>query len=83
MQFVVCTGRSSLLKPIARQGQLVKPGITSSLPNIKDERVTCSGQRGTIAFMVSAVLSMFEEHIDVELMLSEKFTRTSFNAMKP
>ena len=83
MQFVTCTGRGPLLKPIARQGQLVKPGFESNFPDVMDERVPCLDQRGAITFMVPAVPSMFEEHVDVELMLSEKVTRTRVKDMKP
>ena len=51
--------------------------------NVVDECVPCLDQRGTITFMVPAVPTMFEEHIDVELMLSAKVTRTRVKAMKP
>ena len=59
------------------------PGIASNLPNIVNECVPSLDQRGTITFMVTAVPSIFEEHIDVELMLSAKVTRTRVKAMKP
>ena len=54
-----------------------------NLFNIVDEHVPYIKQRGTITFMVPAVPSMFEEHIDEELMLSAKVTSTRVKAMKP
>ena len=83
MQFVTCTGRSLLLESITRYCQLVKPGFASNLLNVVVECAPCLDQRGTITFMVTAVPSMLEEHIDVEVMLSAKVTRTRVNAMKP
>ena len=82
MQFVTCTDRSPLLKPIASQGQLVKPCIASNLLNVVDESVPCLDQRGTITFMVPALPSMLDERIDEELMFSAKVTRTRIKLMK-
>ena len=82
MQFVSCTGKIPLLEPIARQGQLVKPGFAFNLPNFMDECVTRLDQRGTITFIVPAVPSMFEEHIDLEIMLSPKVIRTKVKTTK-
>ena len=47
-----------------------------NLPKVVDKCVSYLDQRGTIKFMVPAVPSMFEEHIDEEIMFSAKVTRT-------
>ena len=57
-------------------------GIASNLPNIVDERVPCLDQRGTITYIFTAIPSMFKEHINVEVMLSAKVTRTRVKFMK-
>ena len=83
MQFGTRTARSPLLESITRWSQLVKPSIAPNLPNVVDECVPCLDQRGNITLMVPSVQAMFEEHIDIEIMLSAKVTCTSVKAMKP
>ena len=58
------------------------PGIALNLPNVVDECFPRLDQRGTITFMVTAVPLMFENHVDVEFMLSAKATRTRVKSMK-
>ena len=59
------------------------PGFASNLYNVMDECGLLLDQRGTSMFMIPAVPSMFEEYIDVEIMLSAQVTRTRVKAMKP
>ena len=51
----------------------------TQFPYVMDECVPRLDQRGTITFMVPAVLSIFEEYIDIELMLSAKVAHTRGN----
>ena len=82
MQFVSSTGNRLLLKLISSCIKFVELGITTNVLDAGDKRVLRLRQRVFVSAFIAMIPSMYEEAIDLILMLSSIISRTDIKTME-